>query len=74
MATFVFLDGTALARYIFKISPKVGVIAAVLMTFFYANVRANRDVQLNEKICPRINLTLSAHSKDRILTQEDTCR
>lgn len=44
------------------------------MTFFYASVRANRDVQLNEKICPRINLTLNAHSKDTILTQEDTCR
>ena len=75
MATFVFLGGTALASYLYlKISPKVGVGVAVLMTFFYASVRANRDVQLNEKIRPRINLTLSAHSKDPILTQDDTCK
>lgn len=75
IATCIFLGGTALASYLYlQVSPKVGVALAVLMAFFYANIRANKDVQLNEKIRPRFNVTLSGYSKAPIVNEDNSCR
>jgi len=74
LPTIVFLVGTALASYLYlKIADRAGIALAVLMCFFYAHVRAIRDVKLNEKIKPKINLVLGS-SKDPILTEGNKCR
>ncbi|MBV8328287.1 hypothetical protein [Chryseobacterium sp.] len=74
LPTIVFLSGAALASYLYlKIANRAGIALAVLMCFFYAHVRAIRDVKLNEKIKPKVNLVLSS-LKDPILTERNRCR
>lgn len=74
LPSIVFLTGTALASYLYlKIGDRVGIAMAVLMCFFYAHVRAIRDVKANEKNKPKVNLVLSS-SKDPILTESNKCR
>lgn len=74
LPSIVLLTGTALASYLYlKIANRAGIALAVLMCFFYAHVRAVRDVELNEKTKPRINLVLSS-SKDPIVSESNRCR
>ncbi|MDR2271252.1 MAG: hypothetical protein LBF27_10140 [Sphingobacterium sp.] len=74
LQTIILLVFATAACYLYFKGPKnLGVVAAIIIAFLYAEVRARKDAELTMKLKPRKDITLSGQQKP-ILKKEDTTR
>lgn len=74
LPTIIFLVFAAAACYLYFKGPKnLGVVAAIIIAFLYAEVRARKDAEQTMKLKPRKDITLGGQ-QEPILKKEDTTR